>query len=179
MPITSADIKVLLSKSTATAGYVETATTAQSLGKYCSTTEVVDGANTIFDDVSGAENAAQESEYRCVFVLNNHASLTLQNAVVFINSQVAGGATVAIATDNLTQAPKDYTYAQAAFIANEDTTPVGVGSFSAPTSAITGLSIGSLLPGNVRAVWVKRDTHDTAALNNDGVTLEVDGETAA
>lgn len=179
MAITSTDIKFLLSKSTATAGYAETSTIAQSLGKFASTTVVADGANTVFDDVTGAENAAQESEYRCVFVLNDHASLTLQNAVIFLNSQVAGGATIAIALDDLTQSPKNYAYAQAAFIANEDTTPVGVGSFSAPSSAITGLSIGNLAAGNVRAIWVKRDTHDTSALNNDGVTFEIDGDTAA
>lgn len=179
MAITAADIKFLLSKSSATAGYAETSTPAASLGKFASTSEMAAGANTLFDDVSGAENAALESEYRCVFVLNDHATLTYENVVAYLSAVVAGGADVSIAIDDLGSTPKDYSYAQATFIANEDTTPVGVGSFAAPTSAITGISVGNIGPGNVRAIWVKRTTTDSAALVDDGFTLAVSGDTAA
>ena len=144
-----------------------------------SSTAVATGANGIFDDVSGAENAASTVDYRCIFVLNNHATLTLQNAVVFIQSEVAGGTSVALAVDNIAASAKGSASAQAAQIANETTAPTGVGAFSSPTTAATGLAIGSLTPGQVRAVWIRRTAANTAALDADGFTLAVTGDTAA
>lgn len=41
--------------------------------------------------VTGDENAASDVEYRCIFVHNNHATLTLQGVVVWLSAEVAGG----------------------------------------------------------------------------------------
>ena len=45
--------------------------------------------NSIFDDVSGAEAAAGDIEYRCIYVHNNHGSLTLTSAKVWIETNTA------------------------------------------------------------------------------------------
>lgn len=179
MPITSTDIVVRLSTTAGSAGD----TTAQanpnnSLGKYVSTTVMGAGANTLFDNVTGTENAASTVDYRCVFVLNNHATLTLQNAVVYM-TDVAGGANVAIAVDNIAASAKGSASAQAATIASETTAPSGVGAFSSPTTAGTGLALGNLAPGQVRGVWVRRSATNSAALSSDGFTLNVTGDTDA
>lgn len=178
MAITATDIVTRFSTTAGAAGDSTAGTAAGSLGKYVSTTAWADGA-TLFDDVTGAENAASEAEYRCIFVLNNHATLSLLNAVVYVSAEVAGGASVAIAVDNIAASAKGSASAQAAQIANEDTAPTGVGAFSTPTTAGTGLSLGTLAPGQVRGVWIRRTTANTSAVDADGFTLGIAGDTAA
>jgi hypothetical protein len=179
MAITSDDIKFLHSTISGSAGYTETSTGAASLGKFCSTTEHTGLKNDLFDNVSGAENEAEDVEYRCMFVLNDHATLDLQDAVAYISSQVTGGTDIQIAVDDAPASNKGSSSAQATQIADEGTTPVGVGSFSAPTTAITGISIGTLPAGNVRALWVKRTATDSVAKDDDGFTLTITGNTKA
>lgn len=180
MSIASSDIVLRLSVTTGSAGDSTAGTPAGSLGKYVSTTALsATPLNNLFDDISGAENAASTVDYRCVFVLNNHATLTLQNAVVYLSSEVAGGASIAIATDNVAISAKGSASAQAAQIANETTAPTGVSAFSSPTTAGAGLSLGSIPAGQVKAVWVRRTAANSAALDADGVTLAVTGDTAA
>lgn len=179
MAIVSTDIVFRYSVVTGAAGDSTTSSQAASLGKYVSTTVVATGANGLFDDISGAENAASTVDYRCVFVLNNHATLTMQNAVVYIASEVAGGASVALAVDNIAASAKGSAGAQAAQIANETTAPTGVGAFSSPTTVATGLALGNITPGQVRGVWVRRTAANSAALDADGVTLGCGCDTAA
>jgi hypothetical protein len=180
MPVASTDILIKFSVTTGAAGDSTAGTAAGSLGKYVSTTQVTDNsANNLFDNISGDENAASTVDYRCFFVHNNHATISLQNAVVWLSSEVAGGASINIAIDNLAASAKGSSSAQAANIATEITVPSGVGSFSGPTTKGTGLSLGTLTAGQVRAVWVKRTAANTVALNSDGVTIRVEGDTAA
>lgn len=179
MPIVSGDIVLRYSVKTGSAGDSTAGTQAGSLGKYASTTAAATGANGLFDDISGAENAASEAEYRALAVLNNHGTLTLQSAVAYLASEVAGGASVAIATDNIAASAKGSASAQMAEITNEDTAPTGVSAFSSPTTVGTGLSLGNLAAGNVKGLWVRRTAANTAAVDNDGVTLGVGGDTAA
>jgi hypothetical protein len=179
MAITASDIVFRYSTTSGSAGDTTAGTAAGSLGKYVSTTAWAGGGADLFDAVTGTENAASESEYRCVFVLNNHATLTLTSAVAYVSAETAGGAVVAIATDNIGPVAKGSSSAQAAQIANEDTGPSSVSAFSTPTTDGTGLSLGSIAPGEVKAIWVRRTTANTAALDTDGFTLAVAGDTAA
>lgn len=180
MAITAADIKFKFSVKTGTAGNQNAGTAAGSLGKYISTTEITDNTlNNLFDDITGDENAASEAEYRCIFVHNAHATLQLQNAVVWLSAEVAGGASVAIATDNVAASVIGSAGAQAAEVANEDTAPGAVSAFSSPTTKGAGLSLGSIDAGKCKAIWVRRTAANSAALNNDGVTIKVEGDTAA
>jgi hypothetical protein len=180
MPITSSDIKIRLSTTSGSAGN----TTAQanvnnSLGKYMSTTDFVDATdNNIFDDISGDENAAGTVDYRCLFVFNNHGSLTLQGTKLWVPSEVAGGASVAIGLDTTAASAAGSASAQALTIANETTAPVGV-TFSTPTTKSAGLTLGDLGPGQCRAFWIRRTANNTGALNADGCSFTAEGDTAA
>ena len=177
MAITPGDIQLRYSVTTGSAGDTTAGTAAGSLGKYVSTTQMATGAGGLFDDISGAENAASAVDYRCVFVLNNHATLTLQNAVVYLSSEVSGGANVAIAVDNIAVSAKGSASDQAATIANETTAPTGVGTFSSPTTAGTGLALGNIPSGSVKAFWVRRTATNSAA-QSDAVTFGISGETS-
>lgn len=180
MAIASGDIVYRYSVKTGAAGDTTAGTAAGSLGKYISTTAVSAGPlNNIFDDVSGAESSAGDDEYRCIFVLNNHGSLTLQNAVVWIESQVGSGADITIGLDPAGVTAKGSASAQAADIATEGDAPAGV-SFSNPTTKGGGLSIGNIAAGSCQAIWYKRHVAaSTGALSNDGAQIRVEGDTAA
>jgi hypothetical protein len=177
MAIASGDIDFRLTTKSGSAGD----TTAQgdpdlSLGGYTSTTEMSGGANGLFDDISGAENAASTVDYRAIDVLNNHGSLTLTGAVVYLSAEVSGGASIAIGVDPTGPVAKTSS-SQGLDIADETTAPAAV-SFSSPTSLGTGLALGDIAAGYIRRVWVRRTAADTAAKDSDGVTIAVGGDTA-
>lgn len=178
MPIVSTDIKWKFSVAAA-AGNTTAGTAATSLGDQISTTEITDATlNNLFDDITGDENAASDVEYRCIFIHNAHATLALQNAVVWLSAEVAGGAAAAISVDTTAASDVASGSTQAKTVADESTAPTSQ-TFTAPTTKGTGLSLGTLNAGQVRAVWVRRTAANSAALNNDGVTLRVEGDTAA
>jgi hypothetical protein len=177
--IVAGEILYKYSVSAAT-GNSSAGTAAGSLGDQISTTTIADATlNALFDDISGAENAASTVDYRCIFIHNSNAANSLQNAVVWLSAEVAGGANIAIAIDNITASAIGSASAQAAVIGAETTAPSGVGAFSSPTTFGTGLSLGTIPSGQCRAIWVRRTAANSAALNNDGVTLSVQGDTAA
>jgi hypothetical protein len=160
-------------------------TTAQadpnaSLGDQVSTTAWAGGAlNDLFDDITGAENAASEAEYRCIFVHNTNASNIYENAVIYISAEVANGASIALAIDNIAASAVGSGSAQADVVANENTAPTGVGAFSSPTTVGAGLSLGNIGVGQVKAFWIRRTAANNAALSADGVTLTVSGDTGS
>lgn len=173
MPIVASDIVKRLSV-VAAAGDTTASTPAASLGDQVSTTVITDATlNNLFDDVSGAEAAAGVVDYRCIFILNNHATLTLSNVTVAVQSQTAGGGTIDIATDGTAVSAKGAATAQAVTIANETTAPTGTSAFGAGP-----LSIADLAPGQVKGVWLRRTvTAGASALNPDGVIIRVTGDT--
>lgn len=178
MAIVAGDLLIKLSVKTGSAGNTTAGTPAGSLGKYISTTAVSGTAlNNIFDDVTGQENFDSDTEFRCIFVHNNHGSLTLQNAVVYISSQVSGGALAAIAVDSVASSAVGSSSAQALEVVDENTAPAAI-SFSAPTTRSTGLSLGNIAAGSVKAFWIRRTASNSAALSNDGAVFVVSGDTA-
>lgn len=179
MAITASDILFKFSVKTGSAGNSTAGTAAGSLGKYISTTQITDATlHNLFDVITGDENAASDVEYRCFFVHNNHGSLTWENVVVWLSSEVAGGASAAIAVDQVAASAIGSASAQADEVVDESTAPSGE-SFSSPTTKGTGLSIGNLTAGQCRAIWVRRTAANTAAVDNDGVTIRCEGDTAA
>jgi hypothetical protein len=178
MAITATDILFKFSVAAA-AGDTTAGTAAGSLGDQISTTQITDATlHNLFDQISGDENAASDVEYRCLFVHNNHATLTWENVVVWLSAEVAGGAVAAISVDTTGVTPKGQASAQAKTIADEGTAPAGQ-TFSAPTTKGTGLAIGNIPAGSVAAIWVRRSAANTGAVNNDGVTIRCEGDTAA
>lgn len=179
MPIAAADILFKLSVAAAAGNTTAQPDPNASLGDQISTTQIVDATlHNLFDVVTGDENAASDVEYRCFFVHNNHATLTWEQVVCWLSAEVAGGASAAIGLDTTAPSAVGAATQQALIIANESTAPAGV-TFSAPTTKAAGLVIGNLTPGQVKAVWVRRTAANTAAVDSDGVTITVAGDTAA
>jgi hypothetical protein len=182
MAIVANDIKLKLSTKSGSAGNsLAQSDVNASLGKYISTTEITSAvANNLFDNVTGAENAASAVEYRCIFVHNSHASITLENAAIYISSQVSGGTVLAIAVDDIAASAIGSSSAQAYEAAATTTDPdAGVGAFSSPSTSGAALSLGNIAAGYCKAVWVRRTAANTGAVDADGGTLVVFGDTSA
>jgi hypothetical protein len=153
MAIVAAEILYKLSIKTGVAGHAATSTPAGSLGKYISTSELSATAlNNLFDDVSGAENEASDVEYRCIFIHNSHASLTLQGAMVYIYSEVSGGTSIALAVDTTAASAIGASAAQALEVADESTAPAGLSFVTTPITLATALSLGNIAAGYCKAV---------------------------
>jgi len=146
-----------------------------SLGGAISTTEVTDNTtHNLFDQVSGTESLAGDTEYRGIYLKNTHGTLTLQNTKVYISSNTGSAdTTIDIALDG------GATNATMETLSDESTAPSGE-TFTAPTSYATGLSIGSLAAGEKKGLFIRRTVNAAAAaVNDDAVTIKYDGDTAA
>lgn len=178
MSIVAADIKYRLTLKTGVAGNASAQPDPnQSLGKYASTTDIVDAtANNLFDNISGDENAASTVDYRAFAVLNTHGSLSWLAPKVWLSAEVAGGASVAIGLDPVGVAAA--TAVLGTSIATEASAPAGV-TFSAPTTKAGGLTVADVPAGSGFIVWVRRTAANTAALDADGATFRAEGDTAA
>lgn len=176
MAIIASDILLKLSTTAGSAGNTLAGTVGASLGKYVSTTVVAGAANDLFPNITGAENAASQVDYACVFVHNAHATLTLTTAKVYVSAEVPGGASVAIGVDSTAASALGSSSAQAVTIADETTAPVGP-TFSTPTTTGAALALGNIGPGQVKAFWVRRTASNSAALASDGATFTVIGDT--
>lgn len=151
-----------------------------SLGGFVSSTALTAGLNTLFPDVTGAQNQAGYTDYRCVFVYNSNSANGYTSAVVYLSGgDPVGGAVVSIAVDTTAASALTSASAQADTIANGTTAPTAIGSWSAPTSAGAGLSLGTVGVGQVKAVWVRREVSGVTALSGEAIALAVSGNTGA
>ena len=168
MPIVAADIQLKLS------GGAANADPNASLGGAVSSVNIADNTlHNLFDRVTGAESAAGDIEYRCFFVKNNHATLTLQGAKIYIDTNTPSTSTeiqMGVATES--GSPVET-------IANENTAPINP-TFSTAAGEVNALTIGNLVPGAVKAIWVKRTvTAGALAYSGDNVIIKVFGDTDA
>ena len=132
--------------------------------------------NSIFDDISGAEAAAGDVEYRCIYIHNEHGSLSLTSAKVWIETNTAN---VKVMIDiGLDHAGKDGT---ADTIADESTAPSPAVTFAHDCTAYaSGLALGDLAAGEGYAIWIRRTiTAGMTADDDEAFTLKVQGDTAA
>lgn len=156
MPIISTDLKYRLS------GGAANSDPNASLGGAISSN---DAPASIFDNVSSAEAVAGDVEYRCVYLRNNHGTLTALGLKVWIQTNTTPTDTqVAIGLGTAAISATEQT------IANESTAPVGV-TFSEPASEGAALTVGDLAAGAFKAVWIRRTINAGAAGANDGFTL--------
>lgn len=166
----------LVMRTTTTAGAAgdstANATPGTYLGKYASTTAIAGGGtNDCFPDINGAANAASQVDYAGFALLNNNAANTAQTAVVYIASEVAGGASIALAADSTAISAKGSSSAQLLTIASATTAPAGPLTFTSPTTVGTGIALGNIPVANVKGFWARRTAANTAALSADGVTV--------
>lgn len=167
MAVAASDIKFYLS-----GGASNTLPSACLGGAMSTTTEVNGGTplNNLFDDVSDVEAAAGDTEYRCFFVKNTHATDSLSSAAIYIASNSPSADTAL--TIGLDPAGVS---AAATTIANESAAPAGV-SFSAAANSGAALAIGTLAAGAYQAIWVKRVVDaDAVAAATDPTTFRVTG----
>lgn len=146
-----------------------------SLGGIKSTTEIVAATvQNLFDNVSGAESAAGDVEYRCFYVHNSHATLTLQNAIAFINTDTPStDSDIELALGTSAVNGTEQT------VANESTAPTGV-TWESASGEVNALTIGDIPPGEHKALWLKRTiTSSASAYSSDSAIIEVKGDTAA
>lgn len=162
MAIANTDITLRLS------GGAANASNAASLGGAKSSTVVPATVTNHFDAVSGAEAIAGDVEYRCLYLHNAHASLTLQGATVTVASDTPEASTtisVGVGTSAVNGTEQT--------VADENTAPSGV-TFG------TVATLGDIPAGQHRAVWVRRTvTAGAAAVTGTQYTLRPGGDTAA
>lgn len=169
MPIVATDIQIRLS------GGAANSNVNVSLGGAKSSTQVTDNTlNNLFDDVSGSESLAGDTEYRCVYIHNAHASLTMQNVRVYISSNTSSADdTWEIGLGSAALNATEQT------VVDENTAPSAV-TFSAPTTYAAGLAPADIPFGQHRSIWYKRIVNAAAAANNnDTITINIDCDTAA
>ncbi|MEJ1381334.1 MAG: hypothetical protein RPT95_10270 [Candidatus Sedimenticola sp. (ex Thyasira tokunagai)] len=168
MAIQATDITLQLS------GGASNADPNASLGGVISSNAVGAGLHNLFDIVGSDEAAAGDTEGRCVYIKNNHATLTLQNAKVFVNSESPSAETdeeIGLGSSAIDGTEQT--------VADEDTAPVGV-AFSQANGEANALAIGDLAPGQTKAIWIKRTiSAGASAYNNDGTQIRIKGDTAA
>lgn len=177
-----------LSAPSASAGFVTAGTAGASWGKYISSTQLSGTAyDNLFTDITGAENAASQVDYACLFVLNNTSSgNSMLNSVAWLplSSYVAGGANAALGADPAGTTVKTTSTAQAAVIATNTNAPAGVITWVNPQSSAPvapsytgGLQIGTVAPGYCFALWIRRTATNSAPVNNDGLGVEISFDT--
>jgi len=143
-----------------------------SLGGIKSTTVKSTALNGLFDSVGAAEALAGDIEYRCIYLHNASATDTMTNAVVYISANTPlAGTTLDIGVGTAAINATEQT------IANESTAPSGV-TFSAPSTAGTGLALGNIPLGQHKAIWIRRTvTAGSGSSASDGGTLGYQCET--
>lgn len=159
-----------------------TANTAVStfLGKYAATSAWAGGGtNDLFPDITGAQNTASQIDYAGLAILNNNTANSAVNSVTYLSAEVAGGASVAVAADSTAASAKGGASAQLLTIASSTTAPAGPLTFSSPTTAGAGVSLGTIAVAFVKGMWVRRSAANTVALSADGVTLAVQVDTGS
>lgn len=171
MSVLASDILLKYSVGSGSAGNSTAGTRDTSLGKYISTTQVAAPPNAFFDDVLSAEASSGDTEYRCIFVHNSHATDSALNVAVTIQSEVSGGGSTQIGVDTTAASAVGSSSAQAVGpVADENTAPAGITFGSSAT-------IGTLAAGQCRAVWLKRTVAAaTGPLVGDGFTFHVAGD---
>lgn len=195
MPIVADDLKKYLTGAT-TDGGTQTDPNA-SLGNYRSSTLIVNNSdNNLFDDVQGVEAQTGDTEYRCICIRNEHSSLELQNARVYLaDADIGEGNSISFAVE--VPATGSETDGNAQTIANDHTAPIvnttdhngsgsGVSDWSIATDYANGVPVSqgshdaNLGVGEIVFVWIKR-TIGAGASADSGVdfTIRIEGDTAA
>jgi len=145
MAILTTDLKFYLS------GGAAQADPNAALGGAKSSVAIVDDTlNNLFDDVTGAEHAVGDTNYRCIFVKNDSAE-SASSVKVYLESNTT-------AVDDSVQIGKDLSIPSdtADTIADEDTAPGPAVTFTTADGYANALAVGTLTAGQSAAIWIKR-----------------------
>lgn len=164
MPIVASDIKYRLSGGGANADQ------NASLGGAKSSTEA---SSALFDNVSSGEAAAGDTEYRCFYVHNAHATLSMLAAKIWIQANTPSGDTtmdISAGTSAINGVEQT--------VANENTAPIGT-TFVAAANEGAAVTLGDIPAGEHKAVWIRRTVTAAAAAAADTATFRVKCDTLA
>jgi hypothetical protein len=176
LPIVAADIQFKLS------GGAANVDPLNSLGGAISTAGggvIVDNTlNNLFPNVTGPQSSSGSTHFRCIYLFNNHATLTFTNAKIWIAQLTASGDDevdigldpAAIGSDsaiNVTETPTG------------TSAPGGV-TFSRPITEGGAITVGDIPAQSKKAFWVKRTVNAGAnAYTNNSFQIQASGETLA
>ncbi len=118
------------------------------------TITITNGINNVFDDINPAQALVGQIDYRCLYFKNNHPSLTATDVRLFISGLPADPQQWAIGLDPAVVGNGTST-GVAQTIASRTTAPSGV-TFTTPLTPSSGLVLGTLAPGQVKAFWERR-----------------------
>ena len=125
-----------------------------SLGGIRSTTSVSDATNeNVLDDITRKEILVGKTEYRCFYIYNSSATLSVHGNTLYIDEDPSA-TTVTIGIDPAGSG-NGTTSGVAQTIITEDTAPTGV-TFEDAGEFRVKLAIPHLLPLESQAIWIKR-----------------------
>lgn len=116
--------------------------------------EVASPIGTVFGQVTATMSLVGDVQYRCVYFKNAHPSLTANDVRLYIHSPPALPQLLAIGVDPAGPG-NGVSTGVAQVLANEHDVPAGV-TFSSPILAASGISLGTLAPGQSIAFWQRR-----------------------
>jgi hypothetical protein len=159
----------------AAGGRLHISVTAGSLpvGNQTDTITVAAKANALFDDVTEVEALSGDTEYRCFYAYNAHATDDFTDVAIYIDSNASGDDTLQIGLD-LSGIGDGSTAGVADTIANENTAPSPAVSFSTANGTANKIVIGTLNAGECQAIWQQRIVPaDTNTAATDDVSVLV------
>jgi hypothetical protein len=172
--------QLLLAAPQAASGYVTPGSVYNSLGRWCSTTQLnaTTTLSNLFPTLTGPENAAGQVDYQCLFVFNTDDSGTMTNVTAWLPTSglqtgavdwAVGADTTSATLATITATP------QAGYITAPTIAPATVDTWYSPSGTVAGgASMGSIPPGYVAALWIQRTATDyTAGPVTAGFELQV------
>jgi hypothetical protein len=182
--IVTSDIEFFLSAPQASAGYTMPGVAGNSLGLYVSTTQLStaqNGLDNLLLDLPGAQNAANQVDYGCLFIYNSNAVNYMLNPVAWIPTGLLGAqntASFAIGADPTLPSVLGSSNPQAVAIQSPVIAPTGVTTWAPPSATSAGgVALPNIPPRYVAAVWVRRTANGGAGLNS--FTVDVTFNTLA
>lgn len=155
---------IALRTSSTTAGGTANAT---SLGGRPSASAPSTASAGYWSNITSAQNDSGRTDYRCLFLYNSGVS-TINNVIVTASNK-GGGSTVTVAASSV--ATNTFASYTTAVIATDTTAPAITGSYAG------SVNIGTLTPGQVKAVWFRRITAaKTAASTGDTCAIVISGQ---
>ncbi|AUR86089.1 hypothetical protein NVP1081O_354 [Vibrio phage 1.081.O._10N.286.52.C2] len=150
-----------------------------SLGGGISETELISGElHGLFDAVPSSEALSGRTEYRLIYVRNNHATQTLYDARVFITANtVSLESTMEIGLDPVAGNAEDSVILLDDEVDSGDALQAVV--WAEHATFAEGLSIGNLNAGEQRAIWARRIIDAGATPTAESATFVIRGDTDA
>lgn len=127
----------------------------------------------VFDAVAPLDSLLGSTDYRCLFVKNVNPTITANGVKIWVKQETPGPDEVDIGLDPAGKG-NGSTTGVPVVIADENNAPAGV-TFSRPLSYASGLSIGTLAPGEGFAFWQRRivppNTTGDVAINSSVIAV--------